>query len=547
MKRFFILNILIVGLSFTAIVAQRTVGVLEMNDNVTDGYTLIIPSSFTSTYLIDNCGRIINQWDSELAAGFMAYLLPDGRLLRAGKKRSIEFGAGGAGGTIELYSWEGNLEWSYSYSSERVQHHHDVEYLPNGNILLIAWVKLTEEEIINTGRDLTTIDLNRGLWSESVVELRPIGNDDAEVVWEWFSHDHYIQDIDSTANNYGSGVDHPELLDINFPYSPLLSADWIHFNSIDYNAELDQILLGARNHNEIYVIDHSTTTAEAASHSGGRYGKGGDFLYRWGNPEVYKRGTSDDRKLFAQHDPHWLDAHNEDNSLVMIFNNGIGRNPFYSSIDVIDTGHDNGVYNIDSVQAFGPTELAWSIEDMESEFSSPRVSGAQFLENRSTLICSGNNGTLVELTESEEVSWVFESPVTNMGPIPQGFNASLNDMFRSFKYAPDFLAFDGRDLTPGDFLVLNETDINCTTTSVAEEDNTIDIKIFPNPVSDILFIESELSDEAFYELYDSKGSLVQVQQKLLNNKINLSTLHSGIYLIKIIDKDLQSLQKVIKL
>jgi hypothetical protein len=523
------------------------VGVLEMNDNVMDGYTLVIPSSYTSTYLIDNCGRIINQWDSELTAGFMAYLLPDGRLLRAGKKRSIEFGAGGAGGTIEIFSWEGNLEWSYSYSSERVQHHHDVEYLPNGNILLIAWVKLTEDEILNIGRDLSTIDMNRGLWSESVVELRPIGSDDAEVVWEWFSHDHYIQDIDSTANNYGSVVDHPELLDINFPYSPLLTADWIHFNSIDYNAELDQILLGSRNHNEIYIIDHSTTIAEAASHSGGRYGKGGDFLYRWGNPEVYKRGTSDDRKLFAQHDPHWIDAHNEDNSLVMIYNNGIGRNPFYSSIDVLDTGHDNGVYSIDSVRAFGPTELEWTIEDRGSQFSSPRVSGAQFLENRSTLICSGNNGRLVELTESEEVSWVFESPVSNMGPIPQGFNASLNDMFRSFKYAPDFPALVGRDLTPGDFLVLNETDINCTTTSVAEEDDNIDIKIFPNPVTDILFIESELSNDAYYELYDSKGSLVQVPQKLLNNKINLSTLHTGIYLIKIIDNDLQSLQKVIKL
>lgn len=546
MKRSFILSILIVGLSFS-IIAQRTVGVLEMNDNVTDGYTLVIPSSFTSTYLIDNCGRIINQWDSELTAGFMAYLLPDGRLLRAGKKRSLEFGAGGAGGTIEIYSWEGNLEWSYSYSSERVQHHHDIEYLPNGNILLIAWVKLTEDEILNIGRDISTIDMNRGLWSESVAELRPIGNDDAEVVWEWFSHDHYIQDIDSTANNYGSVVDHPELLDINFPYSPLLSPDLIHFNSIDYNVELDQILLSSRNHNEIYIIDHSTTTAEAASHSGGRYGKGGDFLYRWGNPEVYKRGIADDRKLFAQHDPHWLDAHNEENSLVMIYNNGIGRNPFYSSIDVLDTGHDNGVYSIDSVRAFGPTELAWSIEDIESEFSSPRVSGAQFLENRSTLICAGNNGRLVELTESEEVSWIFESPVSNMGPIPQGFNASLNDMFRSFKYAPDFSAFAGRDLTPGDFLVLNETDVNCTTTSVAEEDDNIDIKIFPNPVSDILFVKSELSNEAYYELYDSKGLLVQLQQKLINNKINLSTLHPGIYIIKIIDNDLQSVQKVIKL
>lgn len=545
MKRFFGLSIFFIGLSLS-LMAQRTVGVLEIKDNVADGFTLVIPSNFTSTYLIDNCGRIINQWDSELTAGFMAYLLPDGRLLRAGKKRSIEFGAGGAGGTIEIYSWEGNLEWSYNYSSERVQHHHDVEYLPNGNILLIAWVKLTDDEILNIGRDTSTIDMNRGLWSESVVELRPIGSDSAEVVWEWFSHDHYIQDLDSTANNYGSVIDQPELLDINFPYSPLSSADWIHFNSIDYNPELDQILLGSRNHNEIYIIDHSTTTAEAASHSGGRYGMGGDFLYRWGNPEVYKRGTPDDKKLFAQHDPHWLDTHNEDNNFIMIYNNGIGRNPFFSSIDVLDTGHDNGVYNTGASQSFGPEELAWSIEDTESVFSSPRVSGAQFLENRSTLICSGNFGRIVEITDSEDVSWLFESPVTNMGPVPQGFNANLNDVFRSFKYAPDYPGLDGRDLTPGDFLVLDEVDINCTTTSVAV-DNLIDIKMFPNPVSDILFIISELSTEASYELYDSNGSIIQVQQKIINNKINLSTLHSGIYLIRIIDNNLQSLQKVIKL
>lgn len=57
-------------------------------------------------------------------------------------------------------------------------------------------------------------------------------------------------------------------------------ADWTHANAIAYNPRLDQILLSFRNTGEIYIIDHSTTTAQAAGHTGGRYGHGGDFLYR---------------------------------------------------------------------------------------------------------------------------------------------------------------------------------------------------------------------------------------------------------------------------
>jgi len=61
-------------------------------------------------------------------------------------------------------------------------------------------------------------------------------------------------------------ADHPELIDINFGGR---HADWNHLNSIDYNEEFDQILLSSHNQNEIWVIDHSTTTEEAAGHTGG--------------------------------------------------------------------------------------------------------------------------------------------------------------------------------------------------------------------------------------------------------------------------------------
>ena len=84
--------------------------------------------------------------------------------------------------------------------------------------------------------------------------------------------------------------------------------------------------------NEIYIIDHSTSTAEAATSSGGIYNKGGDFLYRWGNPQAYRQGDQNDQKLFGQHYPHWIPDGLADAGKLILFNNGFSRTPSFSEV-----------------------------------------------------------------------------------------------------------------------------------------------------------------------------------------------------------------------
>ena len=147
-------------------------------------------------------------------------------------------------------------------------------------------------------------------------------------MWQWNAWDHLIQDYDASVDNYGVVADHPELLDINFigaTGNQAGRADWMHCNGIDYNAVLDQIVLSCKNMNEIYIIDHSTTTAEAAGHTGGNSGKGGDLLYRWGNPQAYDSGLSSDQQLFGQHDVQWIEEGRAGAGDLLLFNNGVGR------------------------------------------------------------------------------------------------------------------------------------------------------------------------------------------------------------------------------
>ncbi|PHR74152.1 MAG: hypothetical protein COA67_01955 [Lutibacter sp.] len=279
---------------------SQTVGVLRNDSGSYNGYTILAPVRSTETYLINNCGQVVNQWSSAYTTGASVYLLENGNLLRTCKIDNADISFGGVGGRIELYDWDSNLIWEYNYSSPTFSQHHDIFPLNNGNILMLAVTTMDMNEAIQSGRDPSKLEDGK-LYNEQIVELEPIGSNQANIVWEWNIKDHLIQDFDASKDNFGVIADNPQLLNINFLMTSTTDANWLHVNSIQYNEDLDQIVLSTRHLSEIYIIDHSTTTAEAATDSGGTYGKGGDLLYRWGNKEAYNKGTSTDRTLYAQH------------------------------------------------------------------------------------------------------------------------------------------------------------------------------------------------------------------------------------------------------
>lgn len=532
-------------LIFISVKAQNTVGTITNNTGTFNGYTLFAPAGHTETYLINNCGEIVNQWSSTVPPGNAVYLLENGNLLRAGRISNADINFGGVGGKVELFNWDGNLLWEYTYSSTTVSQHHDVFPLPNGNVLMLAVSTMTEAEAIQAGRNPSTITQGK-LFNEQILELQPTGINTTNIVWEWNIKDHFIQDFDNTKDNFGIVEDNPELLDINFLGNSAGNANWLHFNSIQYNERLDQIVISSRLLSEIYIIDHSTTTSEAASSTGGNRGKGGDFLYRWGNPLAYKRGTPDDQKLFGQHYPHFITDGLQDARKIILFNNGFGRLPSFSQIDVITPPEDSeGVYSYTTATAYGPaaTDYTYLNPVINTDFYSRILSSGQRLPNGNTLICDGDDGYFFEITPSEEIVWEYINPVTPTSILSQGDDSTLspNLSFRAIRYAADYAAFIGRTLTPGAAIEQNPDLTGCTILSVAQTESP-NIRITPNPVKNSLAIIGDTKITKV-EVYSILGRLVHSTQ---NKTIDLSKKRSGLYIVKVYTAHKIFTSKIIK-
>ncbi|MCH8103542.1 MAG: aryl-sulfate sulfotransferase [Chloroflexi bacterium] len=459
--------------------AEQTVGLFQNDPGAYNGYTLFAPNRSNVTYLINNDGEVVNTWTSAFGPGVSTYLKENGNLIRTANIRETNgtFGhLGGGGGRIEEYSWDGTLLWGYNYSvsideylEAPVFQHHDIAVLPNGNVLILAWAFKSGAQAIAAGRDPALME-DGLVFPESIIEVEPQGETGGNIVWEWNLWDHMIQDFDETQQNFGVVADHPELVDINFGNT---IDDWIHANALNYNEELDQIMISARAFNELWVIDHSTTTEEAASHSGGQNGMGGDLLYRWGNPQAYDRGDESDRQLFRQHDTHWIGPGLDGEGNILIFNNGQQREPeeFSTVVEIVPPVDESGNYTLGAGAAFGPAAPMWSYRAPNpTDFYSSFISGAQRLPNGNTLIDSGAQGHFFEVTSAGDIVWDYVNPVTGDGPLAQGIvpEDRTNIVFRATRYGKAYPAFEGKDLVPMGVIELPKSDATPEPTATPE-------------------------------------------------------------------------------
>lgn len=469
----------------------NTVGLISSNVAAAyQGYTLFAPSNSTTTYLVDIAGNQVRSWQSSLTP-MTTELLPDGSLIRAGRvptqgvpANQAKQWAPGTSGRIEKFDWDGNRTWSYTLATPDEHLHHDFEVKPNGNVLMITWERKTYAEAVQAGRRPDDVPVAPGpdgireLWPDSIIEVRPnqpaagaTYAEGGEIVWRWDLWDHLVQNVDPQKANYGQVARNPHKIDINYYLKGTgaggVPADWTHFNSIDYNPNLEQIMVSPREFGELWIIDQSTTTEEARGSTGGRSGKGGDILYRWGNPAAYGRGTWRNQHLHFAHDPQWIKPGLPGAGNILVFDNGWSttpERPSYSSVLEIARPDDGtGRYK----SPIAPARVVWQYaSNPSSQFFARIISGAQRLPNGNTLINEGTKGRFFEVTKEKRIVWEYRSPIVGRGPsniLRQGQRPPINKaiaglkipgvymnmVFRAYRYAPDFSGFAGRNLTAG--------------------------------------------------------------------------------------------------
>ena len=336
--------------------------------------------------------------------------------------------------------------------------------------------------------------------------------------------DHMVQDVDADLDSYGEINEHPELLNVNVTVSGGggpgggggAASDWFHVNGVDYNPTLDQIVFSSRFLSELFIIDHSTTTEEAASHAGGNSGMGGDFLYRWGHPSNY--GAEGAQIITsACHDARWIiDDGRPNGGFLQVFNN-LGNNG-NSAVDAIDAPVDGYNYAHEAGQAFEPASYSWRhncIANAPGQSASDRMADGNIFVNLS----GGQGGA----------GYMYE--VDTDGNVLFQYNAQSA---KAFRYPCSHLGIQALLENP------------CPPGVGISEVLTLNWSVFPNPSEDGIFtLAGEFGLEGVDLLHVSDALGREICSMKHARGLDLSGQPSGIYWVTATFDGLSKTRKVL--
>jgi hypothetical protein len=532
-----------------------------------DGLTLYSTSNSTNGYLIDTSSAVVKTWTFTGGTGYSTHMIPGGTLFRTIQNAGNIITGGGVTGRIQKVDYNGNVLWDYVLSNSTEVIHHDHCPLPNGNVLVICYDVKTQTDLSNAGCSASTLT---SMQAEKILELKPIGTNSVQIVWQWKVWDHLVQNFSSSAANYQTSiVNHPELLNINY----LPKKDWMHMNGIDYNPVLDQIVFSSHNLNEWYVIDHSTTIAEAASHSGGFAGKGGDILYRWGNPAAY--GATGTTILNVTHDAHWI-PEGVPNAGNLVAVNNMGASGPKTTIDGIIPPRSGLNYTLNLGSQYTPT--TYNTRHTSTGYTSNMGSSDQF-PNGNQMICLATAGTIYEIDAAGNTLWTKSTGgtcpqshrytqcyINNVAPSQPSISVSGPNLMSTS--ATTYQWYVNGDLIVGatnqtvlpstnGVYVVRTTDANgCvyvyspgymfgTSTGIKNISDINSVKIYPNPSNGI--VKLSLHPNYTYQISVSDMNGKQLLSEVNVDQVDLSSFNNGIYFITISNDVLGSTTKKISI